>query len=42
MHKDGWTPLHVAAKSGFTEVIKMLIKSEAYVNATSTVRQLLS
>jgi len=38
--KDGWTPLHVAAKNGHAELVEMLIKSEADVNATSKVRQL--
>ena len=37
-HKDGWTPLHVAAQNSHTQVVEVLTKLEANVHATSEVR----
>lgn len=37
--QDGCTPLYAVAQNGHTEVVEMLIKSGAAVNATSEVRK---
>jgi len=37
--QGGYTPLDVAAFEGHTEVVEMLIKSKAHVNAVNDVRQ---
>ena len=38
--QKGWSPLHSAAQNGHSNVVEKLIKSEANINATTTVRQL--
>ena len=35
VNKTGWTPLHYAASSGHVEVIKLLLKHSAYIDAES-------
>ena len=35
VNKTGWTPLHYAASAGHVEVIKLLLKHSAYIDAES-------
>jgi ankyrin repeat protein len=35
VNKTGWTPLHYAASAGHVEVIKLLLKNSAYIDAES-------
>jgi ankyrin repeat protein len=35
VNKTGWTPLHYAASGGHVEVIKLLLKHSAYIDAES-------
>ena len=35
--KDGWTPLHIAAETGFEQIVKILIEHCASVNLQNQV-----
>jgi uncharacterized protein len=35
VNREGWSPLHYAASSGHTEVIKFLLENHAYIDAAS-------
>jgi hypothetical protein len=36
--QDGWTPLHCAARAGYTEVVEQLLNADAFVDAADNVR----
>lgn len=35
--KNGFTPLHLAAQEGHTDIVSLLLEKQANVNATATV-----